>query len=312
MEVSNPDGLFAPASLLNNLRRRMCEALDSARAEMLRDRLSRCKLALGEMLSSPLPGLPAATRVPEGLSVKLPLDAPPQAIQCAELVLAVKCRDCANPQTLADRIGQWEKLNSALRIALPPIVRERDAAAVEAAVRHLAGAGRRDWEVCDLSMLHLVRQTCGDGASIVAGHTLYAMNPVAARALRSLGVSAAVVPAEASRETAEALCAACPDFFIFLEESRPPLVISESRPMAELDGSGATALADRHGGAYTVECSDGLWLTRPAAPKILEPPSFAMRLRREDDLIAPWAGETSATSGSGGTRGTSGTSGITG
>lgn len=283
LAIDDPNGLFAPASALNELRRRLCDALDACRARILereaaalRDGLAGWRADAARELAAP-----GSAAVPAGLSVKVPFEAKPAAIDCAELVLDIRKADMADCGAMAARLGEWRATGRRIRMALPLITHQREIDPVVDGMRALARMGVRDWEVAELSGLRLVRRICGEGCSVVAAGSLYAMNAPAALSLRGMGVAAAVVPAECDAGQARALCAAAPGFLIFCAEARPALFVSETRPLARLNGGGVTELRDRLGARYTVESRDGLWITRQREPRRMDVPPGTVRWRIE-------------------------------
>lgn len=275
MAIHDPDALFAPASLMNELRRSLSAALDARRAENAALRLGKAKAAIA--VAPPQDDL----SVPHGESFRVRLSAKPTPLPCAETVLAISREDCRATDRLAAAVAEWRRHTSQIRIALPLVVRDNDLHAVEKAVKGLAGIGITAWEVGELSMLRLLRRTCGNGVSVVAAPSLYALNAMAAAELRALGVAAAVLPAEADAQDAASLCERAPCFFIPCAESRPAMFVSETAPVVDWETGCGYMLKDARGATYTVEKYDGLWLTRPAEPRRIAVPPSAIRVRRD-------------------------------
>lgn len=278
VSIDDPDGLFAPASLLNALRRSLCAALDKIASDVSTQRLSEGIASVAQWLDEPIGNDP---RIPEGLSVKIRFDATPKAIDCAEIVLQLTRADCRDVAALDAHLDKWLAVAPRIRLALPLVVRNADIPVVENAVRLLVERGHADWEVGEISMLHLLRRIAGDAVSIVADASLYALNGAAARELHALGIGAAVIPAEADAEDAKQLCSKAPDFFIANVESRPPLFVSETKPLAPWAKGERFALEGPGGHRYETEHRDALWLTRMAEPLRVPAPHFARRTRRE-------------------------------
>ena len=275
LAVDDPDARYAPASLLNELRRRLCEALDETSSRIREARHARTCAAIAA-----LKPLPRDHGVPDGISVKTPLSSPPGHIDANEVVLALTIDDCL-AGSAAESVSVWRSANRHVRVALPQIVRADDTAAVEDTIQALLSAGVRDWEVADLAGLHAIRRLARGEASLTADGSLYAFNAIAARELRALGVGAAVIPFEADDAQIAALCEREPDFFIPVERARPPLFISETRPAANWARGKAFTLQDRRGNRYDVGQQDGRWLTRQANPLHPSVPPTATRRRRD-------------------------------
>jgi putative protease len=281
VEVSDPQSLFAPASLLNALRRELCEALDARQAQISGEKAVEAAETVGAWLAEPLGD---DGRIPKGLSIKTPFGSSPRALECGEVVLQLMREDCRDEARLEKTLAAWRAVAPALRVALPLVVRNGDLAVVERAVERLAALGVGAWEVGEISMLRLVRRVCGEGVTVTAAPSLYALNAAAARRLREMGVSAAVIPAEADEADAEALCSKDPGFFIANAESRPALFVSETRPLADGAASASHfALEDVGGHRYEVMRRDGLWITRQAEARRIAVPATALRWRREID-----------------------------
>lgn len=276
VSLNDPEGLFAPASLLNALRRSLCAALDEIASAISAQNLSDGIASVAQWLAEPIANDP---RIPEGLSFKVRFDGKPTAIDCAETVLQLTRADCRDIAALDARLEEWLSVAPRIRLALPLVARNADLSAVETAVRHLVARNRSDWEVGEISMLHLLRRIAGDSVSIVADASLYALNGATARELRSLGIGAAVIPAEADAEDAKLLCSKAPDFFIANVESRPPLFVSETKPLAPWAKGERFALKGPGDKRYETERRDGLWLTRMAEPLRIPAPPFARRTR---------------------------------
>lgn len=278
-KISNPDALFAPASLLNSLRRSLTDELDAQEKHASQDRFDAVSLEITDWLSQPIP---ISKSVPLGLSIEAAFDSPPRHFDCNEIILALTRQDCRNLSSLSEKFSLWRQCAPALRIALPLVVRNSDIEAVTTAILRLSAAGVTNWEVRELSMLHLLKRLCGNSISITAAASLYALNGGAARVLRMLGIDAAVIPSEADASDTGLLCTQSPEFFIVNAESRPALFVSETRPLIPgLDGRSEKPIVDTQGNRYTVEYTDELWVTRQCPPRSIKPPMAALRQRKD-------------------------------
>ena len=114
----------------------------------------------------------------------------------------------------------------------------------------------------------MLRRLAGDAITITADGSFYAFNAIAAQTLRDMGIAAAVAPAETEDEQILEAAALVADWLIVPIRWRPPLFISETRPVIPWEARDAKhmELADRRGWHCTVDASDGRWLTRDTKP----------------------------------------------
>ncbi len=271
LEVRDAAGRYAPAALLNRLRRELLERLDAAVAVEL---AARHAARLRELPAT----APAAPTPADGLrrSLKVAVATPPQAFAGAdEVVLALGVAECRAWPRLEERLAQWRAVlpGSALRLALPLIVRGTDeAAAVEQAAARLLSAGWEAWECGDLAGLHLLSRLASSRLSLTSDATLYALNRVACEQLAELGVERFVAPAEAELETLVALAGVRRPLPIVSLHGYPPLFISDTRPLTPWNSScdeDVLRLRGRRGKRYETRREDGRWITRARAPRSL-------------------------------------------
>ena len=272
LTLLDPDHLFAPASLLNDLRRQLVERLDSARDAA---RAQKIAAALGEGRAggraaarpSRVCGRVAAlTTLKQRLDQPLPAD----AARFDEIVLSIgHLSGRAAESALAPFAGL------PVRLALPVFTHERDVPALRTTIKHLLRAGYTRWEASDLATLHLLRQA---GVSDVSSDwTLYAFNRAAIAELADLGVVRAVASPENSQENL-AFLANSPLPFEFLEQQSTPLFISLTPPSTGGSRSCATVhLTSLNGSPFTTFPLDGLWITTRTAPRRFTPPPGTSR-----------------------------------
>ena len=272
LTLLDPDHLFAPASLLNDLRRELVERLDAARDAA---RARKIAAALGEGRAPARP--PALTTLKQRLDQPLPAD----AARFTEIVLSIgHLSGRAVEAVLAPFAGL------PVRLALPVFTHERDVPALRTTVKHLLRAGYARWEASDLATLHLLRQV---GVSDISSDwTLYAFNRAALAELADLGVVRAVASPENSPDNLAFLAdSSLP--VEFLEQQSTPLFISITPPAtggsqlaatANTGGSRSCAtvpLTSSTGTPFTTFPLDGLWITTRAAPRRFTPPADAPR-----------------------------------
>ena len=202
LSIRNPNRLFAPASMLNDLRRALVERLDAAKAE----------------------------RLESGISAALcdePVDCKHEAANRG--VRRVKVRA---GQSVPE--GDWDEVIVVMgeggdRVATPVYTGEADFPKLRTEVKRLMRRGCVRWEASDLATLRMLR---GLGAEdITADWTLFAFNAHALRELSEMGVKRFVASPENSEENLAALAESGFDVEI-LERQSTPLFISLTEPAA--------------------------------------------------------------------------------
>ena len=261
LTLIDPDHLFAPASLLNDLRRALVERLDVAR-DAARARKIAVALDTAGRVASP-------RRPPFNATLKQRLDQPlpADAARFDEIVLSIgHLSGRATESALTPFAGL------PVRLALPVFTHERDIPALRTTVKHLLRAGYVRWEASDLATLRLLRQV---GVSDISSDwTLYAFNRAAIAELADLGVVRAVASPENSPENL-AFLADSHLSFEFLEQQSTPLFISLTPPAAT--PVGPARLTSLNGTPFTAFPLDGLWITTCAAPRRFQPPAGVPR-----------------------------------
>ena len=255
LTLLDPDRLFAPASLLNDVRRQLVERLDAARDAARAQKIAAALEIPPGGSDRACRGLPVHNVLRQRLDQPLPAD----AARFDEVVLSIgHLSGRAAESALAPFAGL------PVRLALPVFTHERDFHALRTAVRHLLRVGFTRWEASDLATLRMLRQA--GATDISADWTLYAFNRAALAELADLGVVRTV----ASPENAQANLAPLaqgPLPVEFLEQQSTPLFISLTPPAAE-----GPRLDD-----FAVFPLDGLWVTTRAVPRSFTPPAGAPR-----------------------------------
>ena len=255
LTLIDPDRLFAPASLLNDLRRELVERLDAARDATRAQKIAAARSVIAHYQEDrACRGLPVRAVLKQRLDQPLPSD----ASRYDEIVLAIGHRSGRDAEAA---LAPFTELP--LRLALPVFTHERDVNALRTAVKHLVRAGFTRWEASDLATLRILRQA--GVLDITADWTLYAFNRAAIAQLIDLGVTRAVASPENAQENLEFL-AASPLPVECLEQQSTPLFISLTPPAADCTG-----------GDFTVFPLDGLWITTRAGPRRFSPPPNAIR-----------------------------------
>ena len=274
LTVNDPEHLFAPASLLNDLRRQLVARHDAQRETVRRERISTI---LGDI--EVLNGIKDIND-PNGLNVlKLRLEQPlPEDISdFDEIVFAIgHARGKEIEASITARCAELRRMLEeagapmpAIRLALPVFTHERDFGALRTAVKHMVNLGIDKWEAADLATLRLLRAL--GIADITADWSLYAFNVLARRQLADLGIMRHV----ASPESIPQSCAANASlpFTERLVRQSTPLFISLTRPQTA-DPSRLTGLTGDTFAAYPI---DGLWITARPEPRRFPVPPEALR-----------------------------------
>ncbi len=230
--------LFAPKSLLNDLRRDLVEALDAKRYEVKREKIARA-LDDDEVVA-------AGGEVPRKV-VKIRADQNLPAGDWDEIVVAFQVED-------VDQLCESEA-NEKARLALPVWTAETDFNRLRIAVKHLMRAGFTKWEASDLATLRMLKELGVE--DITADWTLYAFNSRALAALTKLGVKRFVASPENERENLQYLAES--GYAVeFLTQQSTPLFISLTEPKEQ------TELAVTKRGK--------LWVTTKKVPREFEVP----------------------------------------
>lgn len=245
--VDDPDGLFAPASRLNALRRDLVADLDRLRGEARRtkvDAVLRDINAIGGAETAPMP-------------VKTVKILPEQSVpdgEWDEVVVAVGAEtEDVGVLAVAAAAGGW----GVVRVALPVYTPEPSFGHLRRIVKRLRRAGCEKWECADLATLRLLR-TLGV-TDITADWTLSAFNAPALGALSSLGVRRFVASPENGTTNLRFLAES--GFAVeFLVRQSTPLFISLTKP------------ADYESDTIRSFRRDGLWVTTRTSPRTFDHP----------------------------------------
>ncbi len=243
LTVRDPDRLFAPMSVLNDLRRDLVEQLDDARARARQAKLER---ALADTVAPSVAPADVPSRV-----LKIRLGQPLPQGDWEEVVIRID--ETADPAALPD-VG-----TAPLRLALPVYTPEPAFNRLRATVKRFLRAGHDKWEASDLATLRLLTLL---GVTDVTGDwTLYAFNASALASLSALGVRRFVASPENGR-----------DNLVFLAESgfaveclaqqATPLFLSLTEPAAPAEGLAVFRLGR-------------LWVTTKNVPRTFAPPPGA-------------------------------------
>jgi len=249
LELVDEEKLFVPASVLNDLRRDLVEALDDERE---RERAAKIDAAVadltdgGDRIVAPT----NAAVPPRTLKIRLGQIVP--AGEWDEIVIAI------TPTEIA-ALDEPPAPDPLRRLALPVWNGELEFNSLRNCVKGLIRAGFAKWECSDLATLRMLRQL--GVTDIVADWSLYAFNSAALAGLSELGVKRFVASPENGKENL-AYLAESGYSVEFLVQQSTPLFISRHRPAAPVEGLSVY----EHG---------GLWVTTRPVPRTFAAPSGA-------------------------------------
>jgi hypothetical protein len=244
LKVSDPEGLFAPASVMNELRRKLVAALDGARARGMSEKTSAVREALEEERSES--SVHGRMRV---VKIRLGQDVPPGAWD--EVVVAI------------GHSGEVPEFGDEVRLALPAFTKESDYSRFRARVKNLVNSGYARWEAADLAGVRMLKSFGVD--DITADWTLYSFNSQSVRALSELEVKRCVLSPEGEPRD---MPRSCPIPVECIIQQSTPLFISVTKPAAD-DPSRFT---DAKGGEFSSFELDGLWITTRVVPRTFPSP----------------------------------------
>ena len=276
LTVDDPEHLFAPASILNDLRRQLVAQLDAKRESTGRERIASIldDLCKGFAMRV-VPDEPPCQCIKLRLSQPLPED----IADFGEIIFAIgHARGKEIEATLTARCAELRPIFEesgvpmpAIRLALPVFTHERDFGALRAAVKHMVNLGIDKWEAADLATLRLLRAL--GLADITADWTLYAFNSAACQQLADLGVCRHVASPESPR-LSHAIDKSL-QLTEYLTRQSTPLFISLTRP----ETTDPSRLVGLNGDEFAAYPIDGLWITaRPEPRRYPAPPGASRRI----------------------------------
>lgn len=238
------EDLFAPISLLNELRREVVSSLDDLRERLRRDRVLRA-------LDADCPPIGDVPRGDGRQTLKIRVGAKIPSGQWDEVVFAALPGD------------NLPGLDSGLpiRIALPVYTGEFDFPKLRHWVKSAVRQGYQKWEAADLATLSLLRSLGVEDIS--ADWTLYGFNSFALSLLADLGVREFVASPENTQANLTALYES--GYRVqFLQQQSTPLFVSLTPPAAIADD-------------LSVYRRGGLWVTVKKVPRTFVSPAGASR-----------------------------------
>ena len=261
VSLEDPDKLFAPPTLLNDLRRKLLEALEADAQREVAEKAAKAaedfvRAADGEGTTGPR----------KVLKIRWDQIGRVDAAGYDELVVAV---GHAPAETITRALAPLPK--EKVRLALPVWTCGAEAEAeLASTVRELLAAGWGKWEAAECGGAGILREAGVEDWT--ADATLYAANPAALAALRGRGAKRVVLPAELPRAEAETFAGEGTEWLV---RQKTPLFLSLTKPDGAKDGSRWT---DRAGQDCETHKRDNLWVTTAVRPRRAEPlPGAAAR-----------------------------------
>lgn len=242
LTLEDPCGLYAPMSILNDLRRKFLEKLQETYSDRLETKVSdAAKLASAEEdvsidLTEPV------RRIKLRADQKLPKG------DWAEIIIEIK---------LDTKVEDLPPPRSKIRLAVPLWNTESSFSKLRTLVKRLIRAGFKSWECTDLATMRMLRLL--DVEDLTADWSLYVFNNEAATLLSSLGVKRFTCSPE--NDSPESLMSAQGCKGEFLIQQSTPLFISLSKPGCEIESD-----------TLKVYKRGDLYVTVKRVPKVMKAP----------------------------------------
>lgn len=225
LEIENPDRLFAPLSVLNDLRRRLYER---AGEKLIRECELQKTAEKEKILKQET--FPAIVSPPDTVFYSVKTDDPVLAAALArgeepvdEIVFELS--ENTEPDLFKDFSREM------IRFALPAVARAWETEKLKSKIQALIAAGFKKVEIGNIWGLSVFK---GQKVDLTFDWPVYAANSSAAQALSDMGASGFVVSPETPDPSF--LFAAFPGKAAGLIYQDPPLFISETCPYAALNG----------------------------------------------------------------------------
>ena len=266
LTVSDPEKLFAPMSLLNDLRRDLVEKLDEAREKTRREKVAAA-VAGEELQNANERESGESTRMCRRVKIRAGQKVP--AGEWDEVVVAVN--SSSEESQISDLKSQISEFRSQIsggsqvlgesrildvRLALPVWTAEPEFNKRRVMVKGFLRKGFAKWEASDLATLRMLKQLGVE--DITADWTLYAFNSWALAELSEMGVKRFVASPENGRENLQYLAESGYDVEFLVQQSTP-LFVSLTEPAGKPE-------------ELAVFQRDGLWVTTTKTPRTFETP----------------------------------------
>ncbi|MBO5643017.1 MAG: U32 family peptidase [Kiritimatiellae bacterium] len=243
--LEDPYGLYAPMSILNDLRRKFLDKLQQSYSEKLDSKiaaLSNGVLATEDVASK---DVEPVKRIKHRADQKLPKG------DWAEIIIAIN---------LETKVEDLPPPKSNIRLSVPLWNPEPSFSKLRTLVKRLIRAGYTSWECTDLATMRMLRLL--EIEDITADWSLYVFNNEAASLLSSFGVKRFTCSPENDSPEALIFTPGCRGEFIVQQST--PLFISLSKPGCEIQSD-----------TLRVYKRDDLYVTVKRVPKIMKAPNGA-------------------------------------
>jgi putative protease len=241
LDIRNPDGLFVPVSIMNQVRRELTDELNRRLQAGLAERLENIR----QKLAAPPSAVPLASSI--GWAIKVDrlayLEAlPPKELSELEEIVIDISRDPL--ETLLARLESWKRElgQDRFRLALPILARSREEEELRRKAARLRDAGWSKWEVSNLYGWNLLGVDPSTGQpqhypfDLSVDWPIYAMNHSAIEQILEMGAGRVTLSPEDGFNNMKHLLAAHPDACTVIVFQDTPLFISESCAFANLSG----------------------------------------------------------------------------
>lgn len=249
VELDDPLGLFVPASVWNETRRRLAVSLDAARDAARENRI-------GEILVATESTPPGAAQE-EFWSLRLDAFPTVEFSGVSEIVVPLSV------------VADERPIAANMRAAIPLILRGEIAKTARQQIASLLRAGWRTWEAGNLAGLEMLRveaSTAGvdfRSLDVTSDWSVHTLNPQAALAGRELGIGRFITSPEDDGENLTGLLRAEGHRVMVLLLQFSPLFIAGNAPVIP---AGQTQLRGRRGEGYVEVEQDGLHVLTSTAP----------------------------------------------
>jgi U32 family peptidase len=236
LDIENPDGRFAPVSLLNKLRRNLVEDLSPKLTDYRQANRDKAIAAFTSRHRN-RQQKPACETWTIAMDHPAALDACTQSDLSSvdEVIFRLRPDVCKDPAKALQHVATRVDLQK-IRVGLPLIIREHDRAGTAAAIQAASDLGITRWEVNSSGGRVLLETILSGSLDITAGWSLYVRNREAVAYYANLGYSRMTASPEEDMESLPVLLQACGEHLTVPLWFDPPLMISESCASASLAG----------------------------------------------------------------------------
>ena len=302
LTISDPEGLYVPASKLNEARRLALATLDETWARMRSERLAHITHELEQVVSQTVAGAGADVCQPErGRTLKVRCSSKNafNAEQMQQIRTMFDTLVLLLEHVSADVMKEWIEAWKAdcpglkIRLAMPLFSREKERHGLKEAVRELINTGWTGWECADLAGWHFLTEN--GITAMTADWSFYAFNRVAVAELARLGITSFVVSPECDMQNTCALAIAPLQAEVLIYQ-HVPLFISETPPCVEEVKAGEDLVfTDKRGNAFITQQCDRRWITTSSIPldRFGEEPELPFSRKRVDLSWSPRGGRDS-------------------